>query len=41
MQHTHTRFIRPTADFGVSAKLQNTMAKKNTVIGSPYWMAPE
>ncbi|ELR20083.1 Serine/threonineprotein kinase [Acanthamoeba castellanii str. Neff] len=29
------------ADFGVSAKLQNTMAKKNTVIGSPYWMAPE
>jgi len=29
------------ADFGVSAKLTNTIAKRNTVIGSPFWMAPE
>mmetsp|Transcript_42746 Transcript_42746/g.70096 ORF Transcript_42746/g.70096 Transcript_42746/m.70096 type:complete len:204 (-) Transcript_42746:70-681(-) len=28
------------ADFGVSAKLVNTLKKRNTVIGSPYWMAP-
>jgi len=29
------------ADFGVSAKINNTLAKRNTVIGSPFWMAPE
>jgi serine/threonine kinase 3 len=29
------------ADFGVSAQLNSTFQKKNTVIGSPYWMAPE
>jgi len=29
------------ADFGVSAKLVNTLQKKNTIVGSPYWMAPE
>ncbi|KAH7831074.1 putative STE20-like serine/threonine-protein kinase [Monocercomonoides exilis] len=29
------------ADFGVSATLQRTVDKRNTVIGSPYWMAPE
>jgi len=29
------------ADFGVSAQLNFTMQKKVTVVGSPYWMAPE
>lgn len=29
------------ADFGVSAQLSNTISKKQTVIGTPYWMAPE
>eukprot|EP00762_Andalucia_godoyi_P000461 ANDGO_03208.mRNA.1 Serine/threonine-protein kinase 4 homolog A len=29
------------ADFGVSAQLNNTMSKRATVIGTPYWMAPE
>ncbi|KAL6054168.1 Serine/threonine-protein kinase 4 [Balamuthia mandrillaris] len=29
------------ADFGVSARLQSTFQKRATVIGSPYWMAPE
>jgi len=29
------------ADFGVSAQLAQTISRRNTVIGSPYWMAPE
>ncbi|KAL5964572.1 Mitogen-activated protein kinase kinase kinase kinase 5, partial [Taenia solium] len=29
------------ADFGVAAKLSTSMIKRSTVIGTPYWMAPE
>ncbi|XP_051540036.1 serine/threonine-protein kinase 10-like [Myxocyprinus asiaticus] len=29
------------ADFGVSAKNDNTLQKRSTFIGTPYWIAPE
>lgn len=29
------------ADFGVSASISSTLSKRVTVIGTPYWMAPE
>lgn len=34
-------FQAKLADFGISCQLQNTWARRNTQIGSPYWMAPE
>uniref|UniRef100_H3CG42 non-specific serine/threonine protein kinase n=1 Tax=Tetraodon nigroviridis TaxID=99883 RepID=H3CG42_TETNG len=40
-ENAEVKLVCPLVDFGVSAQLDRTVGRRNTFIGTPYWMAPE
>ena len=37
IQQKHPNFITLTADFGIAARISETMTKRKSFIGTPYW----
>lgn len=39
--YAYTFSFLMSADFGIAAQMSQTLLKRKSFIGTPYWMAPE